>query len=201
MSTAVLTAHGAVQKPGLIMWDMDGIGFQWTRYFNVWNGRDADEVWTSWHHAQESWGMTLDEFLAENASFGKNGGFRHGEPYPDFVEAFQRLQSHPLITSAVITDKPGSEAMADCVAWLDDLGCTPDWIVSSRDKTYVLEFKEPYHIVFGIDDHPGHVRAMLAKGIRAALRDRPWNRAADYQDLPRVHSLHEFADGVEMMLQ
>jgi len=56
------------------------------------------------------------------------------------------------------------------------------------------EFISRYsQVAFMLDDHPEHIRSMVAANNvdYPILRDRPWNR--NDQDLHRVHSLKDFA--------
>lgn len=180
---------------GYCMWDSDGIGFRFTTLAAAFFGwPNPDQEWSTWSEYKIH-GWTTEHFLERLAAFESAGGFRSGDPYPDFVEAFHRLRDLGIM-SIVVTDKPTERGVNDNLAWLKDIDCEPDMIVRSRDKTVVLDYATLRHLpVFGVDDNVGHIEALTAAGVDAYVRDMPWN--ADAVHLPRVQSLHQFADIVE----
>ena len=176
---------------GYCMWDSDGIGFPFTTRFAHFAGwPEPDQEWSTWSEYKRH-GWDTPRLLETLAAFEAADGFRYGDPYPDFVESFHRLRDLGVM-SVVVTDKPTDAGVEDNLAWLTDIGCVPDLIVRSRDKTVVLQYAELRHLpVFGIDDNIGHVEALRGAGVEAYLRDMPWNFESD---MPRVRSLHQFAD-------
>lgn len=173
------------------MWDSDGIAFPFTEKFSEFVGWPEGE-WSSWSE-YKSYGWTTDEFLAKLKEFTDGGGFRHADPYEDFVPAFQTLVDLGVIP-IVVTDKMTDKGVADNAAWLRDIGCEPERIIKSKDKTDILSHVAPGDVVFGVDDNIDHVESMIGAGILAAVRDRPWNVVATH--LPRVHDLRDFASEV-----
>ena len=183
-------------KIAYCMWDQDGVSFPFTRIANKYFGW-PDREWTVWSEFEKH-GWTAEQFLGRLRAFESDGGFRYGDPYPDFVEAHTRLQEMGVVP-IVVTDKPTDRGVQDNLEWLREIGCEPHKIIRSRVKADVLDHTIDKSLpVFGIDDNVGHVEAMRSAGITAFLRDRPWNRHGDH--LPRVFSLHQFADIVEILL-
>lgn len=177
-----------------IMWDSDGIDFRFTTEFaRRFGWPNPDQEWEDWSEYKRH-GWTTEQFLEALHLFAAEGGFAADATYDDFVPAWKRIDALDAV-HVVITDKPTEEAVEHNHARLVDLGCTPHLILKSRDKTDILNFTRPNDIVFGIDDNVGHVESMLDKGIRAYVRDMPWNDHATH--LPRVADLHEFASIVE----
>lgn len=172
-----------------IMWDQDGIHANWTRGFNIYCGRDTDEVWTSWSH-YKTWGWDTDRFLKTLDRFGAEGHFRNLEAHEDALEAHRILDGHNL-RQIVVTDKPNDQAFIDSQHWLFSHGIFPYTSIRSADKTEFLQFALPDDKLYAIDDRVENVQALLAAGVEAYLRDQPWNRYVT--DLPRVDDCLEFA--------
>lgn len=177
-----------MSRPAVVIWDEDGVLFKWTAQMNVYCDRPADEVWDTWTH-YKTWGMTSPEFLAKLNQFGLDGGFADGEPHWDGIMAWHALASHARIGCVSITAKPNVAAFEDAAAWLSSYGIRMTRYCSD-DKT-ILHGQYKGREMFALDDNVGHVEALLAKGVRAYLRDQPWNQDATH--LPRVFDALEFA--------
>lgn len=175
-------------RPALVIWDEDGVLFKWTARMNVYCGRPADEVWDTWSH-YKTWGMTTPEFLAKLDAFGRDGGFLSGDPHWDGIMAWHALEAHSRIGNVSITAKPNDEGFNDAGDWLSIYGVRMQRF-RSDDKT-ILCGQYVNRELFALDDNVDHVEALLAKGVRAFLRDQPWNRHATH--LPRVDDALDFA--------
>ena len=176
--------------PITVMWDQDGIHARWTRGFNVYCGRPADEVWLSWSH-YKSWGWDTPQFLKALDSFGEEGHFRNLDAHEDALAAHRLLDTYD-IRQIVVTDKPNDRAFVDAQHWLHDHGIYPYMFIRSADKTEFMEYAVPGDRLYAIDDKVENVQALLESGVEAYLRDQPWNQHVT--DLPRVHNCLEFAE-------
>lgn len=172
----------------VVIWDEDGVLFQWTPKMNVYCGRPADEQWDTWSH-YKTWGMTTPEFLAKLDQFGLDHGFLSGQPHWDGIMAWHALNAHRLIGNVSITAKPNEQGFKDAGDWLATHGIRMTRF-RSDDKTILCD-QFQNRTLFALDDNVDHVEALLSKGVKAYLRDQPWNQYATH--LPRVNDALDFA--------
>ena len=180
-------------NPVAVIWDADGVAFQFTSQFNRSIGLPDDTEWSHWNFPVDHLGG-IEPFVAKLRQFGAEGGFGKGEPYPDFIRAFQDLRTMG-VTQIMITDKPCRRSTDDCYEWLESIDCKPDWFAAYNDKTLGKQFCEPYQLIYAVDDRPENVEALIGAGVIAYLRDRPWNQNTN---LPRVYDLSEFVNLVRI---
>ena len=169
-------------------WDLDGVVYPFVesmrhvvlRRTRVGKPLPTPKQWDFWH----DWQMTQDEWddhfeagVADGSLFTFGGPMDHG-----IIN-----QMHDTHTIHIVTHRPEG-ARPTTRAWLRQHGIRYDSLTFSEDKTVVKTD------VF-IDDRPENVEALLAKGVRAVLYDRPWNQHAD--GLPRVNTLVQFRDYVK----
>jgi len=65
--------------------------------------------------------------------------------------------------------------------WLTDHGLPFDALYHTEDKTEI-----PESLTLAIDDHPLHIQAYQALGVRVFVMDQPWNRHVGDPDVIRV---------------
>jgi hypothetical protein len=175
-------------RPAIVIWDEDGVLYQWTPEFNRFCGWPADEQWETWDH-YKTHGMTTDQFKIKLDEFAQSGCFAKGAPHWDGIMAWHALKAHSRIGNVSITAKPTKKGFDDAAHWMRGHG-----IVMARhmsdDKTILHDTFDGREI-FAIDDNVGHVEALLDKGVRAYVRDQPWNQHAAH--LPRVFNALDFA--------
>ena len=65
--------------------------------------------------------------------------------------------------------------------WLRDYGIPFDALYHTEEKTGI-----PESMTLAIDDHPLHIHAYHALGVRVFVMDQPWNREGVHANVIRV---------------
>lgn len=143
-----------------------------------WSADDLHPAPVSTYDFLASWPLTqqelTDELLAASNADAIYGG--------DHVHA-DAAYWLPLIHDAgvgvhLVTARSEPKAYAQTEAFFRLNNLPYDRLTLDRNKEDV----DGYDIL--VDDHPGNVERVLAKGRKAVVLDRPWNR--DVTHLPRV---------------
>lgn len=144
---------------------------------------------TSWY-VHESYGCTLEEWIAALSAATLDGSLYRGDPYPGAVDALERLKAagHTihLVTARGLLQH-GELIKAHTYRWVaDHLAHVVDSLTFSKDKTVV-----PVDVF--IDDNVKNYDAVEAAGIECWLIDRPWNQDTG-DGRWRFSSFAEYAD-------
>jgi len=86
----------------------------------------------------------------------------------------------------IIVTARRSYSRPQTLQWLTDHGLHFDALYHTEDKTEI-----PESITFAIDDHPFHIQAYQALGVRVFAMDQPWNRHVVDPNVIRVSGWDE----------
>lgn len=177
--------------------DLDGVCFDFAASLRHWlvtkHGADPDSLPEPlvWDFFKDQWQLTSTEFLAHCAE-GVDGGvvFRHGDPFPDTVQALNALRQMGHTLHIVTHRTFGNRSVQNTSEWLTEHGLPYDTLTFSEDKTLL-------RLDAFIEDNAENYLALDAAGVRSFLIDRPWNH--HLESARRVHSWWDFVREIEFM--
>lgn len=180
-------------------WDVDGVGFNFgdscRRYLeyigqgHVWKSGPTPEPYWDFY---KDWGWTSAEFV-DFCHAGADAGFIFSGPIREgYKEAIDRVASmgHEII---IATDRTfGSSPKVS-------QSLTVEWFKQHRiryDELHFTAVKSDANCDFFIEDKLENYDELTAKGCKAFLLNRPWNRVeGDARN--RIDTIEEYADAIE----
>lgn len=168
--------------------DLDGVICNWLsavrKHLDI-NEGDDPWLWNVW----ECWGISEDDFRrACNEAYEQHLFFR-AAAYPGAIEALHELHSlgHSI---HIVTARSHPVGRRDTIAWLEEHDVRYKSLTFASDKSC-------YPADVFIEDNVYNAEALMARGVKAFLMDRPWNQ--EDTEVPRVLTMNDFVAEVQHM--
>lgn len=198
-----MNGHRSAPNDGAldILLDVDGVIYPFPELFTPWLAARLDRALeldtTSWDF-YACWGLGYDEFVAHLADGVRDQDlWWTGDPYPDVVQAFARLQDQGhrihLVTARDVAGV--DDGLAATNHWLDAQGLEVDSVNLAQDKPHVLSrLGLDASTCVAVDDGPHHVEAWERAGVYGVVMDRWGSYSGDHRMVPDLASFADHLD-------
>lgn len=188
----------SVEGENIITADLDGTLADWRKSFHIWfqtrqtKGQlmETDPLNTLSYDVDAA--VAYPDYLQRKLEFEETGGYASLLPFKDAIASVKNAQEKGA-KLVVYTARPQSQLKRvwwDTYTWLLDQGIVPDALKIGAEArilgAYALSRKKKNQVVM-LEDNPGLALRAANAGMTVYLRNMPYNRDIEHQNIRRLY--------------